>query len=506
MVPQGPLPPPQAFGPEVLPPPAGPAAAGRSPLVVDVIVRGNVNEEQARRYIRTRKEFEFETATVNADVRRLITSNLYQDVRTYTRDVAEGVVVIFELVGRPKINYIEFLGNRGFSDNKLLKTCELKKGVPLNAFDVEEGRRKIEELYRGRGYPHAQISILEGNKPGDQGAVYVVSEGYLQRIASVTFEGNTFASDGVLNTKIESKPGYLWYFIRGKFSREKLDSDVAKLTAYYHDFGYFRARVGREVRFDEEGRWATIRFIIDEGERYSVRNVLITGNEKFHTDPILAALKLQPNQPFSNGAMQKDLNLLRDLYGSQGHIFAQIDANPRFIDEPGKIDLVYKVQEGEPFRVGEVNVHIAGEFPHTRRNVVLNRLSLRPGDVIDIRQIRESERRLKFSQLFETEQDGGEPPRIVVRPPELAGASLAQNGVRGQDPAAADPSPFAEPSASAAAAPLPTYDLDVFVRFHDQPPAAAPASSPRTISSAASSVPAWPMGRVLQPLPPVTPE
>ena len=97
-----------------------------------------------------------------------------------------------------------------------------------------------------------------------------------------------------------------------------------------------------------------------------------------------------------------DIQMLRDLYGSQGHIFADLEAQPRFLEEPGQLDLVYKIAEGEPFRVGQINVHIAGEFPHTRRNVVLNRLSLRPGDLIDIREIRNSERRLTASQLFET--------------------------------------------------------------------------------------------------------
>jgi outer membrane protein insertion porin family len=426
------------------------------PLVVDVIIRGSNNEDRVRNFIRTKKEYEYDPALLQSDVRRLITSNQFQHVKTYTRNVAEGVVVIFDVTDRPRINYVVFHGNRGFTDKKLLKTVGLKQGEPLNSYDVEEGRRQLEELYHSKGYPKAQIGILEGDKPTDQGVVYVVSEGYLQRISEVQFAGNTFVSGGVLKTKIESKPGFLWLFFNGKLNREKLDSDVEKLTAYYHDFGYFRARVGREISFDDSGKWATITFIIDEGQRYNVRNISIVGNEKFHADPILEAMKVQPNMPFNRGQMQRDLTLLKDLYGSQGYIFTDIQANPRFLEEPGQIDLVYKIQEGEPFRVGTINVHIAGEFPHTRRNVVLNRLSLQPGDLIDIRQVRDSERRLKFSQLFETEQTGGEPPRIVIRPPELSDTALAANeagsGVRGQNPAA-----------NIQRLPAPTYDLDVYV-------------------------------------------
>jgi outer membrane protein insertion porin family len=457
----------------VAPDPASPVAGVR-PLVVDVIIQGVKNEERVLNQIRTKREFEYDPVQLQADVRRLVTSGQYHHVKTYLRNVAEGVVVIFEIVERPKVNYIEFLGNRNFADRKLLKVANLKVGEPLNAYEVEEGRRKLEEHYHSKGFPKAHIGILEGDKPEDKGVAYVISEGLLQRISSVTFEGNTFASDGQLRSKIESKPGILWYFLRGKLDRSKLDSDVENITAYYRDFGYFRARVGRQLEFDEAGQWATIRFIIDEGPRYNVRNVSVVGNKLLRSDPLLSSLELKNNKPYNRAQMEKDRNLLQDLYGSQGYIFSVVQPEPRFLEEPGEIDLVYKIQEGEPFRVGQINVHIAGEFPHTRRNVVLNRLSLQPGDLIDIREIRNSERRLKASQLFETEATGGEPPRIVVRPPELQDSAIAGAGrgaFRGQSPDDATP---ALPGRQAATLPMPTYDVDVYLpRFRDE---AAPAT------------------------------
>ena len=448
---------------EELPTPMGDRPVpGTRPLVVDVIIKGTANQDRAFNYIRTKKEYEYDPSQLQADVRRLITSGQYGNVRTFLRNVEEGVVVIFEVVDRPRINSIEFLGNRGFDDKKCIKTVNLKVGEPLNTYEVEEGRRKLEELYRTKGYPQAVVGILEGDRAEDQKVVYTISEGYLLRISAVSFQGNTFATDGQLKTKVTSKPGYLWVFLHGKFDRTKLDQDVEKLTAYYRDFGFFRARIGRQLEFDDSGKWVTVKFIIDEGPRYNVRNVSILGSQTMRTGPMLAALKLKDGKPYNRQEMDKDLLLMRDLYGSQGKIFADVTAEPRFLEEPGQIDLVYKVKEGEAFRVGEINVHIAGEFPHTRRNVVLNRLSLRPGDLIDIRQIRDSERRLKLSQLFETEQTGGEPPRVVVRPPELAGTALAGGGsgsaVRGQSPDGNGGGP-------------PTYDIDVFVpALRDNPP------------------------------------
>ena len=111
--------------------------------------------------------------------------------------------------------------------------------------------------------------------------------------------------------------------------------------------------------------------------------------------------------------------LLRDLYGSQGYIYADIKADPRFREEPGELDLSYQIREGEQFRVGKINIHIDGDPDHTRQDVILNRLSMRPGDVIDLRELRESERRLKSSQLFENNPAQGISPKIIIQKPEM---------------------------------------------------------------------------------------
>ena len=84
--------------------------------------------------------------------------------------------------------------------------------------------------------------------------------------------------------------------------------------------------------------------------------------------------------------MNRDVNSLRDTYGGKGHIFADIKADPRFLEEPGQLDLVYKIKEGGVWRAAEINMHIDGEHPHTRESVVLNRVSVRPGDILDTRE------------------------------------------------------------------------------------------------------------------------
>ncbi len=389
-------------------------------LITDVRIIGNetTKEDFVRAQLRTRKDREFDPELVQADVRRLASTGRFEDVRTFTQETPEGVVITFQVFERPTIHYIRFLGNRGLSDKALSKNIGLKVGEPLNRYAVEEARRKIEELYHSKGFSRAQVLVQEGDQPQDRGAVFAVNEGELERILDVSFTGNTIVSEARLKTQIKSKPGWFYVF-GGKVDMNKIDEDIQRLTAYYRALGYFSARIGRELDFTESGKWLTINFVIDEGPRYVVRNVSILGNQNFANEALMERLELRSGDYFNLAEMSTDVNTLQDIYGGQGYIFADIQADPRFLEEPGQLDLVYNIDEGKPWRVGRINVHIEGEHPHTRQSVVLNRLSIRTGDLIDIREVRASERRLKASQLFSNDPTQGETPQVRVRPPEL---------------------------------------------------------------------------------------
>ena len=99
--------------------------------------------------------------------------------------------------------------------------------------------------------------------------------------------------------------------------------------------------------------------------------------------------------------------------------------------------MVYDISEGNRYRVGRINVKIAGENPHTQRTVALNRIDLRPGDIIDIRKIRDSERRLNASGLFLNDVARGVKPKIVFSTPkdtETIADRESEPKFRGQSP------------------------------------------------------------------------
>ncbi len=428
-------------------------------VVLSVKVTGNKNVKltEIMRHIKTRKDRNYDEQLVQEDLRRLFATRKFHNVRVHRTREANGVHVVFEVLERPMMDQVLFIGNQYITDKKLLKESGLKAGDALNIYTVQEARRKVEEYYRSKGFGKTVVTIEEGDKAEDRRVVLRIDEGPVERIWDVKFVGNdpSFVTDARLKTQIQSKPGFLKYMFRGKVDHNVIEEDREKLTAYYRGLGYFKARISREIEYDASGQWATLTYVIDEGPRYRIRDVTVAGNKKYDGLQLLDLLKLREGEYFNLDKMQLDENSLRDAYGSQGHIFADIKASPRFLEEPGQLDLVYQIEEGDMFRVGKINIHVAGDSPHTRKDVVLNRLSLRPGDIVDIREVRNSERRLKASELFVANPTEGTPPRIVIRPPDLAeAAELAERkpAFRGQSP-----------DEAAAEKPARLMVLDVFV-------------------------------------------
>ncbi len=398
----------------------------KSQLVADVIVHGNktVPTHRLMRNVRTRPGRFFDPDKLQQDVDELWRMPEVSRINgPYLKHSPDGVTVTIEIVERSNIATVEFIGNRGISDRVLKKEIGLEDGKPLDVHEIRMAKTKLEEYYKEKGYPRTQVEIMEGSESSDSKVVFLIHEDEKQRIWKVEFEGNSIATDARLRHFIKSKPGIAKVF-GGLVKRNEIDQDITRLTGYYRSLGFFNARIGREVNESNDGRWMTIRFIINEGPRYRVRNVAFIGNSAYTSEQLETMLELKPGeegQPeFNVATMNQDVVSLRDLYGSQGFVYSNIEAEPRFLEEPGLLDIVYKIKEGGQYSVRNINVHFEGDYGITKREVVLNRMLLRPGDLIDSRKLRNSERLLGTANVFATQQTpGAKPPQIVVRTPEI---------------------------------------------------------------------------------------
>ena len=408
--------------------------------MAEVRIAGNetTSTTQVINNIITRAGRPFDETVVQRDVRNLANLGWFVDVKSLYERTPQGRIVIFQVVERPTIRYVEYVGNTRVKDKTLAKQTLLKVGGSVDPYAVQEGKRKLRDYYVSKGYNNIQISILEGDKPTDQGVTYLIHEGVAQKIWKTKFVGNDsgFVSGSRLKTLIKSKPP-LFYLFKGHLDRDKIDADIAAITDYYRAHGYFQARVSRRIDPGDEGDWSTLTFVIHEGIQSKVRNVTVMGNTKFEQKPLEEKLTLTGGLPFEQAKMQKDAQWLQELYGSQGYVFADVQPETIYLEEPGQVDLRYDIKEGDRFRVGRIFVHINGDNPHTRIQTALNRVTLRPGQIMDIRELKASERRLLASSLFHTDAQSGQRPKITYRIPEDAEIGLAERptgNVRGQSP------------------------------------------------------------------------
>ncbi|HMO91165.1 MAG TPA: POTRA domain-containing protein [Pirellulaceae bacterium] len=397
--------------------------------VREIRVTGNqrLATHQVLRSVRTRPGRYFDPDLLQQDVDSLWKERGIRRINgPYLERTPEGIIITIDIVEQQVVESVRFVGNRALSDRKLREESGVEPGQPLNRHSLQMAKQRITELYREKGYANTEVEIIEsdaGGSSNDQSLVFLIHEDNQQKIFRVTFEGNTIVSDGRLRSFVKKKAGILWIF-GGDLDRKAVDEDVLRLTSYYRNLGFFNARISRQLRPNQDNTWYTIHYIIDEGPRYRVRNVAFMGNQRFTDEQLLPVLELKPDDgeaPYFNAAiMNQDLQQLIDAYGTQGYVFADINAETLFLEEPGWIDLVYKISEGEPYRIGKINIVINGDYGVTKRQVVLNRLGLRPGDLIDTRQLRAAEARLHRSQLFTdgTGSSPGPPPKVSVRPPE----------------------------------------------------------------------------------------
>jgi outer membrane protein insertion porin family len=388
-------------------------ASGNESIVKKVRVEGNFSTEVSKMpKLGTREGQPFDARIVQEDVRTLASSRKFLDVRSKMEPSPDGMTVIFQVVERPTIDEVTFVGNQDFRSQTLRKKSELEKKQPLDPYAVEEGRRRVEAYYKEKGYSHIEITTLEGTKPSDRKVVFLIDEGKSQRIFWTSFDGNTIASGSRLRTQISQRPGFLWLF-GGKVDRKKIEEDEQKLYAYYRGLGYFKAKIGHDLDFNESKTWLTLRYTINEGPRYSIRSVAFLGNEHFKVGELNKNLEQIAGKPFDQTALDHDLGGIRDVYGCHGYVFADIQKDIRLSEDKPEMDLVYNISEGKQYRVGRININIGGDDPHTAHATILDRMSLRPGDIVDTKKLRDDERRLKFSSIFNSDPSKGGPPRIA---------------------------------------------------------------------------------------------
>ena len=407
--------------------------------IADVRISGlEMTAQQFNKIVKTRIGAKFNQQRLEEDKRALLQTKQFIDVAVSTSwspDAPDQVVVNFDLTPRRMMRYVKVVGNRKISKHDILEELALRPGESrMDPYEVENGRLRIIEFYKSKDYGEPHVEILRGDHPEDVGVVYLIDEGLKQRVLSTKFVGNSVVSSARLHSLVSTKPG-VFYILGGAFTRERLDADVEKLLEYYRNLGYFDARIDREYEeskwfggLGKDNAWVSVRYIIDEGPRYKIRNFTFNGNRVVSDAELEKELKVKKGSYYRFDEVEADRIALRYKYQDLGYVRADVTPNQIFTDEVGVVDIRYDINEDHRYRVSDVVVDYVGSESRTMTPVVLNMLDVKPGELLNGKKIRMSENTLRQSGYFNDKPTDGQLPEIAVVPDETKIYRLNKEG------------------------------------------------------------------------------
>ena len=300
--------------------------------------------------------------------------------------------------------------NRSVRD-VLAERVGLLRGRPVRPSDIERGRLAILDYYHGEGYLSAAVDVQTANESdGRLGLTYAVNRGRRLEVVDVRFHGNRAFSERTLRRRLKNTPEARWwrFWDRETFQRAKFDEDLQALEQFYQDRGYYGARVVTDTFYVDptirDGRpGVVVEVTVEEGPRYTVRNVDFEGNTLFSDAELRQALGVQPGDPFSRRLIERNLYYnaehsdIASLYTDRGHLrFNIVEAATPV---PGdSLDLTFEVEEGEVYEFGDIAIR---GNTRTKDHVIRRELRTVPGQPYSRQAVERSVRELVQLTYFD---------------------------------------------------------------------------------------------------------
>jgi outer membrane protein assembly complex protein YaeT len=271
-------------------------------------------------------------------------------------------------------------------------------------------------------------------------------EGDIQ-VASLTFDGNTTATDDQLRDLLATKAtGWLPWAHKRFFDREEFEADLGRIRRYYQDRGYPNARISNvDVALNETRTSVRLSFTIDEGRPVVVEAIRFSGFEALEAgeQSVFEGLPIQTGAPRDLDQVAASRQLMLDRLRDLGYAYARIDATEQPGSSPDQVVLNYAGTAGPRARFGPITID---GLTRVEEQVVRRELTFQPGQQYEARRVTQSQRRLGMLNVLQFVNIDARPPegeqvldipvRITVTesPPrrlQLGAGYGSEGGVRG---------------------------------------------------------------------------
>ncbi|MFO0152732.1 MAG: outer membrane protein assembly factor BamA, partial [Burkholderiales bacterium] len=237
-----------------------------------------------------------------AAIRSLFASGFFRDVRLEV----EGDVLVVLVEERPAIAALNFSGAKEFEADKLKSSLRDVGIAESRIFDralLERAEQELKRLYLSRGLYGVEITSTVTPVERNRVAVdFTIDEGDAAKIREIRIVGNQAFSDRELLKQLQlTTPGWFSRLTkRDQYSRQKLSADIETLRSFYLDRGYLEFKVeSTQVAISTDRRDIFITMVVSEGQKFTVSDIILSGEVFGRQDELMALVSLKKGQIFN---------------------------------------------------------------------------------------------------------------------------------------------------------------------------------------------------------------
>ena len=188
-----------------------------------------------------------------------------------------------------------------------------------------------------------------------------------------------------------------WITSSGLYKKELLEKDLEKISAFYYNRGYLKAKVG-DPEVKHEGEWLYITIPLEEGDQFRMGAVDIRGDLLLPKEKMMADLAIRKEKFYNREVIRQDILRMSERYSLEGFAFAEIA--PQITEDPSgpKVDLIYEIRKGP--KVYFERIDIVGNTK-TRDKVIRREFKVAEQGLFDAAALRRSNENLNRLDYFE---------------------------------------------------------------------------------------------------------
>ena len=383
-----------------------------------IVVEGNrrVEADTIRSYFRVAPGEHLDAAKIDAALKALYASGLFQDVRI----AQSGSRLIVTVVEAPVIDRLAFEGNFKIKDEQLEQEIQSKARSTLSRPKVQADVQRILEVYHRSGRFDVQVApkiIQRANNRVD--LVFEIHEGEKTGIKTINFVGNKAYSSYRLKDVIKTSVSNWFSFLQTAdvYDPDRIEADRDLIRRFYLNHGYADVQVVSATgEYDPAIKGFIITFTIEEGPQYRFGALEIQSNiHAIDPQTLRRILRMRTGDFYNGEAVEKTVEDLTVEIAKHGYPFATVrprgDRNP----EQRTVGVIYVVDEGVRAYIERINIR---GNTRTREGVIRREFDIAEGDPYNRALVDRAERRIKNLNFFKTvkitNEPGSAPDRVVI--------------------------------------------------------------------------------------------